>query len=231
LGRVAEIESTLRRLESEVTKLATLLRAALPPGPIVDVTPPVEISIIQAPTRGAATAALALIEFSDFECPFCGRHAQTVYHELQSRFVDTGEVRYVFRHLPLDEIHPSALRAATAAECARAQGKFWEMHDQIFMNQRALAMSNLLDHARLLGLDLQQFQPCLQDSGVTTRIKQDQLEARRLGVSSTPTFFIGEIKSDGIVRVTKRIAGAQTFPVFQAALQGLISKSASQPAK
>lgn len=90
--------------------------------PCVDVTA-FEISIVDAPTKGAASAKIVLIEYSDFECPYCGRHAQGAYRDIERQYVDTGKIKYVFRHLPLDQIHPSARKAAEAAECAREQGK------------------------------------------------------------------------------------------------------------
>lgn len=169
---------------------------------------------------------LVLIEFSDFECPYCRRHAGDAFQRLKSEFVDTGKIQYVFRHFPLEAIHPSALRVAEAAECARAQGRFWDMHDRLFGDLRPLGVPTLIDHATRAGLDEDAFKKCL--SGSMTRIvRQDLMEGTRLGVRGTPTFFVGQLKSDGTVAVLRRIAGAVPYATFEETLTGMLSALAS----
>src|SRR5687768_9487903 len=146
-GRLDRLEQSIRDLQDRVAELSNLLRAALPPSPVIELKC-VRLSQRGA-VRGSVTAKLILVEFTDFECPFCGRHASTVYRELQRRYVDTGELQYVFRHLPLEQIHPSARRAAEAAECAGDQGKFWELHDRFFEHQKSLGPEDLVTHARV----------------------------------------------------------------------------------
>src|SRR6185436_20936742 len=91
--------------------------------------PNFDLTLAGAATKGRASAPLVMLEFSDFECPFCGRYSRETYPQVQREYVDTGKVRYVFRHTPIERIHPQAMKAAEAAECAGTQGKFWEMHD------------------------------------------------------------------------------------------------------
>jgi protein-disulfide isomerase len=135
--------------------------------------------------RGPHRAAITVIEFGDFECPYCGQ-AEPVVREL---LVDTT-IRYVWRHLPLTDVHPRAQLAAEAAEAAAAQGAFWPMHDLLLRHQNALARDDLLRYAKRLDLDAARFGNDLDVGAHTTRIAQDVESADLSGVSGTPTFFI-----------------------------------------
>jgi protein-disulfide isomerase len=227
MKRLEGIDEAIGSLDKKVAELSTLIRAARPPAPVTDV-PPFDLDISGSAVKGSAAASVAIVEFSDFECPFCGRHAQTAYRELERQFVNRGEIRYVFRHLPLEHLHPSALKAAEGAECAREQDRFWEMHDRLFANQKALAVQDLNIHAQTLELDVARFQSCVTDGRMTAKVKDDLAEAQRLGLTATPSFLLGEVTSTGVVRVRKKIIGTQPFPVFQAALEGIVAKQANQ---
>ena len=135
--------------------------------------------------RGPVDAPITIIEFGDFECPYCGQ-AEPVVRELLS---DT-DVRYVWRHLPLTDVHPQAQLAAEAAEAAAAQGAFWEMHDLLLAHQDRLRPVDLVAYAEELGLDVDRFRTDLMRHGHATRIDQDIESADLSGVSGTPTFFI-----------------------------------------
>jgi protein-disulfide isomerase len=225
-ARFDAVEGTVRALERQVSELNKMLRAALPPEPSVEV-PPVEFTLSGAPIKGALGANVVLIEFSDFQCPFCGQHAKAAYQELQRQFVDTGRIKYVFVNLPLENAHPLAFKAAEAAACAGDQGKFWEMHDRLFANQQSLAVADLLNNAQALELDRAKFQSCLTDGKMTAKVRKDLDDAHRLGLTGTPAFLIGEMKADGTVTVVRRITGAQPFQVFQAALEKSLTKAAT----
>ena len=138
--------------------------------------------------RGPVGAPLTLVEYGDFECPFCGQATGAV-NELREQFGD--RLLYVFRHTPLIEIHPHAQLAAEAAEAAAAQGRFWEMYDRLFANQDRLATTDLLDHAAALGLDMQRFAHDLGAGVYARRVQQDVVSAEASGVAGTPTFFVG----------------------------------------
>jgi NhaA family Na+:H+ antiporter len=144
--------------------------------------------------RGPADAPLELVEFGGLECPFCGR-ATGVVEELRSRFGD--DLRYVFRHLPLPEVHPHGELAAEAIEAAGAQGAFWAMHDRLFAHQDQLAAEELLDHAAALGLDLGRFAQDLGDGTFAQRVRDDVASAEASGVGGTPTFFVNGVRHDG----------------------------------
>jgi protein-disulfide isomerase len=225
--RLDALEGAVSGLEREISDLNTMLRALLPPPPIVDIAP-VQLNIANAPVKGHASAKIVLVEYSDFECPYCGRHAQSTYQELQRQFVDAGKVKYVFRHLPLEQLHKAAPKAAEAAECAHDQGKFWEFHDRLFANQQALALSDLSAHARAVGLDLPKFQSCLLEGKMAARISSDLAEAARFELTGTPAFLIGELQADGTVRVSRKVSGAQPLSVFQNELDNFLTRTVTK---
>jgi Na+:H+ antiporter, NhaA family len=154
--------------------------------------PPVDVA--RDHVRGPADAPLTLVEYGDFECPFCGRATGTV-EELRERFGD--RLRYVFRHVPLVDVHPHARLAAEAAEAAGAQGRFWEMHDRLFAAQDRLMPTDLLDHAVALDLDVQRFARDLGSSRYARRVEEDVESAEASGVEGTPTFFVGGRRHTG----------------------------------
>jgi protein-disulfide isomerase len=128
-----------------------------------------------------------------------------------------------FKHLPLEKIHSSAMRAAKAAECARAQGRFWDMHDRLFAKPKALQEPDLLERAKALDLELEEFAACLRGE-MTERVRNDLREAEELQISSTPTFLIGVVDSNARFTAKDRIAGAQPFARFKAVLDRLLSQ-------
>jgi protein-disulfide isomerase len=148
------------------------------------------IDIANAAVKGAPTARVAIIEFSDYECPFCARHALNTLPELAKEYIDTGKIRYVFRNLPLESIHPNAMRAAVAAECAGEQGKYWQLHDRMFANQRALDATSLVNHAKAEGLDVTRFQLCLSIDKYAPKIRADQTESARVGQPAPRRFSL-----------------------------------------
>jgi len=158
--------------------------------------------------RGPSESLVTIVEYGDFECPYCGR-AEPVVREL---LADHGEVRYVFRHLPLTDVHPHAQLAAEAVEAAAAQGRFWEMHDKLFDNQDALRLPNLLAYADELGLDPERFRAHLRKRAGAGRIAEDVDSADLSGVSGTPTFFINGLRHRGafdIASLTEAVRAAK----------------------
>ena len=151
---------------------------------IVDLAVPVDPE--RDHVRGPDEAAVTLVEYGDLECPYCGQ-AEAVIRELLSDF---GDLRYVWRHLPLNDVHPQAQIAAEATEAAAAQGKFWEMHDSLLTHQDRLKVMDLVDDARALGLDVDRFREDIRKRKGSDRIAEDVESADMSGVSGTPTFFI-----------------------------------------
>jgi len=142
---------------------------------------------------GAADARVTLVEYGDYECPYCGR-AHPIIKEVQRRLGD--RLRFVFRNFPLTEAHAHAQHAAEAAEAAASQGRFWAMHDSLLEHQRALADSHLLEYAKAIGLDVAQFQQALDSHVHARRVRADFLGGVRSGVNGTPTFFINDLRYD-----------------------------------
>jgi protein-disulfide isomerase len=163
-------------------------------------------------TMGSDKAAIAVLEFSDFECPYCGRHAREVLPEIRKTFVDTGKVQYVFKNFVLPS-HQLAIPAAAAAECAGKQGRYWEMHDQLFVNQKALDRDHLVNYATDLGLQLRPFATCV-DGPIKAEIAAHTKQGNDLGVQATPTFLIGLIKRNQVI-ASKKIKGAQPYKTFK----------------
>jgi protein-disulfide isomerase len=144
-------------------------------------------------TEGPETASVTLVEYGDYQCPYCGA-AYPIVKRVQQHMGD--RLRFVFRNFPLSEIHPFALGAAEGAEAAGAQGKFWAMHDRLFEHQRALDPAHLVEHARQLGLDVARFERDLAEHTFASRVHEDFLSGARSGVNGTPTFYINGRRHD-----------------------------------
>jgi protein-disulfide isomerase len=144
--------------------------------------------------QGPATAPVTLVEYGDYECPYCGQ-AYPIVKELQERMGDT--MRFVFRNFPLTEIHPHAGLAAQAAEAAGEQGQFWAMHDLLFENQKALDRAHLARYGNLVGIDPVAFGVALESGAFEARVQEDFMSGVRSGVNGTPTFFINGARHDG----------------------------------
>jgi len=143
--------------------------------------------------QGSTTAPVTLVEYGDYECPYCGE-AYPIVKEIQERFGDG--LRFVFRNFPISTAHPHAERAAEAAEAADAQGRFWEMHDHLYENQRHLGDDDLLSYADQLGLDADLFAKALSEHAYADRVHRDFMSGVRSGVNGTPTFYINGVRHD-----------------------------------
>jgi protein-disulfide isomerase len=153
--------------------------------------------------QGLADAAIVLVEYGDYECPYCGA-AYPVVKELQHRM--KNKLALVFRNFPLANAHPHAEFAAEAAEAAAAQGKFWEMHDMLYENQEALDPENLVEYATALGLDIPRFTREMNEHVYASRVKEDFRSGVRSGVNGTPTFFINGERYNGPYDVRSMLA-------------------------
>lgn len=202
-----------------VWTLASRPAAPSAPPPAVEAVADAELpAALTTKTRGRGQ--LAIVEFADFECPFCGRHAKDVLPILQTEFVDTGLVTYIFMNYPLEQAHPHALKASEAAECALREGKYWEMHERLFKTPTKLTADDLLEHGTAVGLNAQSFSRCL-DGAAAADVKADIEAGNRLGVNATPSFFLGRIQPNGSVRLTRRLNGAASIDVFRAEVRKL----------
>lgn len=166
----------------------------------------VEVNVDDDPVLGDPNAKITIIEFSDFQCPFCKRFYDEALPQLQEKYIKTGIARLVYRDFPLLSIHPQALPAAIAAECADDQGKFYAMHDEIFTNQAGgLAKEQLLSFAQKIGLKMSDFTTCLENEKYKDEVLKDLDDGTAAGVEGTPAFFINGVP----------LSGAQPFSAFE----------------
>jgi len=215
-------QAALRR---ELEEIKSLLRARAAPSAIAPSNAVLDIK--DHPFKGDRHAMITLIEFSDFQCPFCGRYVRDTLPQLERDYITTGKVKYVVRDFPIQSIHARALKAHEAARCAGEQGRYWEMHDRLFANQRALDASDLLEHAHAISLDRSSVEQCLSSDKEASKVKQDVADGQAAGVSGTPTFFIGLTEPDeGPVKARQVIRGAQPYAVFKEAIEALVAATA-----
>ena len=165
---------------------------------------------------------MTLIEFTDYQCPFCGRHAGQVLPQIVSEYVKTGKVKYVVRDFPL-ESHAQAPKAAEAAYCAGDQGKYWEMHDLMFADQKNLGTEDLSSLARSLGLNELEFADCLGSGRNSKRVANSLSDAQAAGVDAAPTFYLALTNQQGTtVKSDTKLVGALPYSAFKAALDKLV---------
>ena len=188
--------------------------------PTEDLTPK-KVSIDDDPVLGDKNAKVTLIDFTDYECPFCKRYFDDTFSQIKKDYIDTGKIKYIVRDLPLS-FHANAHKEAQAAECARDQGgdsAYYKYHDEIFKkttsNGTGLALTELSVIANNLGLDGATLQTCLDSDKFKAEVDKDLADAASVGATGTPTFFIGESAADGVITGTK-IVGALPYSAFQA---------------
>jgi protein-disulfide isomerase len=184
---------------------------------------PVRTSVADAPSLGRADAPVTIVEFSDYQCPFCQRFYSTTLVALKKEYIDAGKVRYVFRDYPLEQLHSHARKAAEAAHCAGEQGKYWAMHDALFQNQRALDLPQLAERARSLGMDGPTFDRCMSSGRNAALVDRGLAEGAAAGVEGTPGFVIGRTKTGDIVEGTS-IRGAQPLDAFRQIIEQLLAR-------
>jgi protein-disulfide isomerase len=197
-----------------------------PPPSRPEPKPPSALQSLEgANLRGNPNARVGIIEYSDFECPYCGAFARDVFPRIDERYIKSGRVVFGFRHFPLEKIHSFALDAAKAAECAGRQGKFWEMHDLLFENQKQLDLDNLLLMAGDLSLDSTRMQVCMHDQ-VAVKIQRDIGLANSLQFGGTPAFLLGTVQAGGM-RITKVMLGSRPLADFATVLDSLLQRTAN----
>jgi protein-disulfide isomerase len=174
------------------------------------------------PIKGDRNARLVLVEFTDYQCPFCARHVRDTFPQLEADYIKTGKLRYVTREFPLESIHPQAFKAAEAALCAGDQGKYWEMHARLFANQRALGADQLGAHAQAVGLDEAKFSQCLSGGTKAAKVRRDLADGAKAGVTGTPAFFLG-VADGATVKVVRVIKGAQPLASFKEAIDSALA--------
>lgn len=176
----------------------------------------VNVDIESAPSLGSVDAPVTIVEFSDYQCPFCQRHYQQTYSQIKENYIDSGMVRYVMMDFPLNSIHPEAQGAAEAAHCVRDQlgdEAYFEYHDVLFENQQTLSEANYILWAGELGVSGTEFTECLDSGKFADLVNENQVYGQQLGITGTPGFFING----------KLVSGAQPYSVFEQAIEAELS--------
>lgn len=171
----------------------------------------IQVSADDDPVKGNANAPVTIIEFSEFQCPFCGRFARDTLPSIQKDYIDTGKVKIVYRDFI---VHSTSRSAQIASECADEQGKYWEYHDLLFENQdKVVDVENLKQFASDIGLNTATFNSCLDSEKYGSEVDSDTSYGRSVGVTGTPSFFING----------KKVVGAQPYSVFKAEIEAALS--------
>ena len=185
-----ELQKNQQEMKTELQEIKSMLsRLPLPKTPTTSPqinVKDVEFDIGDNPVLGSESAQLILVEFTDYQCPFCGRYARETFPQLREQYVDKGKIRYTLIDQPL-QMHPEAAKAAEASHCAQDHGKFWEMHDEMMGKQDAL--KDLLSYATALQLNVGQFEDCLNTSKFKDAVRKDMDLANKLGANGVPGFI------------------------------------------
>ena len=223
------LSDSVRAIQQELQDIKALLQRGVPqPAPQNFV-----LDLGSHPFRGNAAAKLTMVEFSDFQCPFCERHVRETDPQLVKEYVETGKLKVVFMDFPLEAIHKFAFKAAETARCAGEQGKFWEMHDRLFGSQKTLTeFSNWTAQAEAVGLNMAEFESCLSSGRQASEIRKDLAQGQAARVSGTPGFFLAVTDPASTkVKTVRFISGAQPYPAFKAQIDALLAAQEAEGEK
>lgn len=235
LHQLEETRKEIRSLQGDVDRLRTdiagLKTGTLPtaPGNNQGSTPPVagpqpivlkNVAFEDDPVLGDRKAKVGIVEFTDYQCPFCKRHHEQTFSRIKETYIDTGKVQYIIRDFPL-AFHQHANGAAIAANCAGNQGAYWEMSHQLFINQARLGTDLYGELGENLNLDMQKYEACRLDDEQSKEVNSDHADGKILGIRGTPNFFIGLIKGEQLVKA-KQLTGAQPYSVFAKEIDSLL---------
>jgi len=223
---IAEMKKDLSALKKDVAEIKSLLNSILKRARTPQKTTSSTTVGDNDPVLGSNSAPLTLVEFSDYQCPYCLRFFKQTYPTLKKEYIETGKLRYVYKNFPLN-FHKQARKAHGAASCAGEQGKYWEMHDSIFSDQAKMQVEDLRERARGMGLDMAAFNTCLDSGKYAEKINKDIQDGIRAGVKGTPSFILGKTREDGRVQ-GPFIRGAQPTAIFKQKIDQLLNEVSKQ---
>lgn len=215
LDELKQIRATVERAPAQAPAPAPA-QAAAPGQPQT-----VSVSIEGSPAMGQPDAPLTLVEFSDIQCPFCGRFHTQTFEQLKTNFIDKGLLQFVSRDLPLP-FHGEAEKASLAARCAGDQGRYWEMRDVMLKNPSTLSTDTIMAQATALSLNMDQFKTCLDDQRYVEAVRKDASDAQAAGLSGTPSFVLGKTSGNTVQGVA--IVGAQPYASFESKIKEMLPK-------
>jgi len=232
---LAGLREAQQSMAKEVEALRTLLQQAMGPRPAAAgatagtgaampsgaVQP---LTVAGRPSKGNPRAKLTLVEYSDYECPFCGQYVAQVYPQIDQAYIATNKINYVFKNFPIEQLHRQSFKAHMAAACAGDQRRYWEMHDRLFLDQRSLSLDRFVEIATMLKLDPVAFRACVESTKHEAMIREDVAEAQRGGVQGTPVFVLAYTDPKGqSITPVRVIVGAQPFEAFKEAIDALLT--------
>lgn len=218
LEQLTELRKDVKSLKSDIAKVNEKL-STIGKGQRPKAKAPKEVKLNLGVTTGNKNAKIAIVEFTDYQCPFCARHAKKVLPQIKNEMINTGKVKYVSYDFPLS-FHKQAKSASVAARCADKQKKFWGMHDAIFNNPRNLNNKFYTKTAIKLNMNAVAFKKCLKDTNIAKAVEANIEYGNSLGVTGTPKFYVGKINGITIKQVTV-ISGAQRYAAFKRAIDAL----------
>jgi protein-disulfide isomerase len=209
-----EILSELRQIRQLLQQQTA--RNAPPPEPPVQRA---KLTLDGLPMLGVKTAPITIVEYTDYQCPFCQRFHVTTFAELKKNYIDTGKARFFSKDMPLD-FHPNAMRAAQAARCANEQGKYWQLRDVMGANPNNLDMESIARFAGELKMDVDALRACVTSDKYKKIVQNDMVEAMKIGATGTPTFVVGRTTPEGVDG--ELLVGALPYQIFDEKLRTLV---------
>ena len=228
---LAGLREAQQAMAKDVEALRALLQQAMGPRPAPSGTgAPIAAGSVQPlkiagrPSKGNARAKVTLVEYSDYECPFCAQYVAQVYPQIEREYIATNKINYIFKNFPIEQLHPLSFKAHVAAACAGDQRRYWEMHDRLFANQGNFTLDRFVELASMLQLDPVAFRACVESAKHDALIREDVSDAQRGGVQGTPVFVLAYTDPKGqTITPVRVIVGAQPFGAFKEAIDALLA--------
>jgi protein-disulfide isomerase len=232
LQELARLRAEQQAIAKDVEAIRTMLQQAMGPHPApagAGAAMPAsgaQLKIAGRPSKGNSHAVVTVVEYSDYQCPYCRQYVADVYPQIDRDYIRTGKINYVFKNYPIEQLHPGAFKAHVAAACAGDQGRYWEMHDRLFADQGNVRPDRFLEQATALHLDPATFRACLEGTKHEPLIREDIAEAQSGGVGGTPVFVLALTDPNGqAVTPARVIIGAQPFAAFKDAIDALLTQA------
>lgn len=219
--QLSELRKEITLLKKEVSKLKKNWEL-LSQRKKDEIQQDIKIDLSGSVPLGNNTAKYAIVEFTDYQCPYCYKHAKKTFPIIKHEYIDKGRLKYFIKDYPLD-FHRLARKAATSVRCAGKQGKYWDMHSVIFDNQKHLTNDSFLTFANQLKIGTTSFTECMDDPLVIKEIEKDLVLGNSIGVQGTPAFFIGKIENNNLVNV-KKLFGAHSFSSFRKIIEHVLAE-------
>jgi protein-disulfide isomerase len=229
---LSELKDEIKRLQEKQDSFQKELQAIktrILPTPVA--VEPVDrvIDLAGSPSKGDKNAEVILVEFSDYQCPFCARHFRETMPQISRDYIKTDKIKYFFRDFPIEAIHPGATKRHVIAHCAGEQDKYWNMHDLLFGRQKQVGVDNLKEYSEVAGMDSKTFLDCVGSEKYVNKIRRDSADGEKADVRGTPSFFLGlALPSADLMQAKWMIRGAVPYALFSETIEKLLSSKNPQ---